>query len=63
MSEKGKSSRARSRKRKETGPLTAAGLISFYESYRGKVEISPTTLVILSAVLAALVVVVRALVH
>ena len=63
MSEKGKSSRTRSRRRRESGPLTAAGLISFYENYRGKIEISPTTLVIASAALAAVVVALRALIH
>ncbi|MGC9210153.1 MAG: preprotein translocase subunit Sec61beta [Acidilobus sp.] len=62
MSERGER-KARSRKRKEAGPLTAAGLVAFYENYRGKVEISPTTLLIISAVIAAAVILARALFH
>ncbi|MGC9071786.1 MAG: preprotein translocase subunit Sec61beta [Acidilobus sp.] len=62
MSERGRR-KTRSRKRKETGPLTAAGLVAFYENYKGKVEISPTTLLVISAAIAAAAVLARALVH
>ncbi len=59
----GKAGSSKSRKRKESGPMTAAGLVAFYQSYKGKIEISPTTMIIASAVLAATVVVLRLLVH
>ncbi len=55
--------RTRARKKKEAAPFTAAGLVAFYENYRGKVEISPTTLLIISAAVAAAAIVARALVH
>ncbi len=61
MSEKSKKSS--SRKKKESGPLTAAGLVAFYENYKSKVEISPTSLVIISAVIAAAVVIARIVIH
>ncbi len=49
---------ARSRKsRRQSGPMTAAGLISFYDEYEGKVKISPTTLVLLAAIYTVLIVV------
>lgn len=54
---------ASSKKRKESGPLTAAGLVAFYENYKSKIEISPTTLVIVSAVVAAAVIIARMVVH
>lgn len=61
MSEKTR--KTRTRKKKEAAPFTAAGLVAFYENYRGKVEISPTTLLIISAAVAAIVVIARSLVH
>ncbi len=36
------------RKRKTTGPVTAAGLVRFFEDVEAKVTISPTTIVILA---------------
>ncbi len=44
------------KKRKQSGPMTAAGLISFYDEYEGKVKISPTTLILLSGIYALIVV-------
>lgn len=43
------------RRRRQGGPMTAAGLISFYDEYEGKIKISPTTLVVLSAIYALIV--------
>jgi len=47
---------ARKRKR-EGGPMSAAGLIAFYDEYEGKVKMSPITLVLASTVFAVIVVV------
>ncbi|MCE4599232.1 MAG: preprotein translocase subunit Sec61beta [Desulfurococcales archaeon] len=46
-----------SRRRRQSGPMTAAGLISFYDEYEGKIKMSPTTLVLIAAVYAVIVVV------
>ncbi len=43
------------KRRKQSGPMTAAGLIAFYEEYEGKVKISPTTLVLLAAAFTVIV--------
>ena len=45
-----------SRRRRTGGPMTAAGLISFYEEYEGQVKMSPTTVVLVSAIFAFIVV-------
>jgi len=45
------------KKRKQSGPMTAAGLIAFYEEYEGKIKISPTTLVLIATAFAAIVVI------
>ena len=37
--------------------MTAAGLISFYDEYEGKIKMSPTALIVLSAVFAMTVVI------
>ncbi|GBF08611.1 preprotein translocase subunit SecG [Aeropyrum pernix] len=48
---------ARRRRERRATPVTAAGLLSFYEEYEGKVKISPTIVVgaaiLVSAVVAA----------
>ncbi len=44
------------RKKKQSGPMTAAGLISFYDEYEGKVKMSPTTLIMIAALYAIIVV-------
>ena len=44
------------RRRRQSGPMTAAGLISFYEEYEGRIKMSPTTLILVSAIYALLVV-------
>ncbi len=58
-----KKSTSSSKKRKESGPLAAAGLVAFYENYKSKIEISPTSLVIISALIAAAVIIARMVVH
>ncbi|MFP3162024.1 MAG: preprotein translocase subunit Sec61beta [Acidilobus sp.] len=62
MPEREKSEK-RARKKKTSGPLAAAGLVAFYENFHSKVEISPTTLVVISAAIATAVVLARAIVH
>ncbi|MCE4600612.1 MAG: preprotein translocase subunit Sec61beta [Desulfurococcales archaeon] len=47
---------AKKRKR-EGGPMSAAGLIAFYDEYEGKIKMSPTTLVLASTIFAAIVVI------
>jgi len=44
------------RKRKQSGPMTAAGLISFYDEYEGKIKMSPLTLVLIATIYALVVV-------
>jgi preprotein translocase subunit Sec61beta len=44
------------KRRKQGGPMTAAGLISFYDEYEGKIRISPVTLVLFSGIYALLIV-------
>ncbi len=44
------------RRKRTGGPMSAAGLISFYEEYEGAIKISPTTVIILSAVFTFIVV-------
>ncbi|MGC9111880.1 preprotein translocase subunit Sec61beta [Acidilobus sp.] len=58
-----KKSASSGKKRKESGPLAAAGLMAFYENYKSKIEISPTSLVIISAMVAAAVIIARMVVH
>ncbi len=48
---------ARSRRGRQSGPMTAAGLISFYDEYEGKIKISPTTLILAASIYAIIVVV------
>ncbi len=45
------------KRNRQSGPMTAAGLISFYDEYEGKVKISPTTLVIVASAFTVIVVV------
>ncbi len=44
------------KRRRQSGPMTAAGLISFYEEYEGRIKMSPTTLILVSSIYALLVV-------
>lgn len=43
--------------RRQSGPMTAAGLISFYDEYEGKFKMSPTALVVISAAYAMLIII------
>lgn len=45
------------RSKRQSGPMTAAGLISFYDEYEGKFKMSPTALIVLSAAYAMLIIV------
>ena len=44
------------RRRRTGGPMTAAGLISFYEEYEGQIKISPTTVILMASAFAFIVV-------
>jgi len=44
------------KKKRQGGPMTAAGLIAFYDEYEGKIKISPTTLVLAAGIYALIVV-------
>ncbi len=50
-------SAAKRRRERRAAPITAAGLLSFYEEYEGKIKVSPTVVVgaalLLSAIVAA----------
>ncbi|MFP3144027.1 MAG: preprotein translocase subunit Sec61beta [Caldisphaera sp.] len=49
----------KSSKKKQTSPMTSAGLIAFYEDYDSKIEISPMTLIIISVAIAIIVIFAR----
>ncbi|HEU97983.1 MAG TPA: preprotein translocase subunit Sec61beta [Fervidicoccus fontis] len=53
------SSKSKERKKKPSGLMSAAGLISFYEDTDTKFSISPTVVVIISIVFVAAVVALR----
>lgn len=45
------------RRRRTGGPMSAAGLISFYEEYESGIKISPTTVIMLSTLFTFIVVI------
>jgi len=45
-----------SKRRRQSGPMTAAGLISFYDEYEGKIKMTPTALVFLAGIFAFMVI-------
>jgi preprotein translocase subunit Sec61beta len=49
------------RKKKGSGPMTAAGLVAFYEDYEGKIKLSPIAIVVISIVFSLAVIVAHAL--
>jgi len=49
------------KKRRTGGPMSAAGLISFYDEYEEKLRLSPTTIVVVSIAFTALVILAHAL--
>ncbi len=44
------------RRRRQAAPMSAAGLISFYEEYEGKIKLSPTAVIGVALVFSALIV-------
>ncbi len=46
---------SRKRSKRQSGPMTAAGLISFYDEYEEKVRVSPMTIVIISIIYAVII--------
>jgi len=44
------------RRRRQAAPMSAAGLISFYEEYEGKIKLSPTAVIGIALLFSALVV-------
>lgn len=45
------------RKRRQAAPMSAAGLISFYEEYEGKIKLSPITIVGIALAFSAIIIV------
>ncbi|MCE4603919.1 MAG: preprotein translocase subunit Sec61beta [Aeropyrum sp.] len=45
----------RRRRERRAAPVTAAGLLSFYEDYEGKIKVSPTIVIMAAVGLSALV--------
>ncbi len=54
-----KSAKKKERKRKPSGPMTAAGLISFYEDTDAKIKLTPTWIFVISVGFVALVLALR----
>ncbi len=57
-----KSVKKKERKRKPGGPITAAGLISFYEDTEAKIKLTPTWIFIISVGFVCLVLALRLLI-
>lgn len=49
------------RRRRHAGPMSAAGLISFYDEYEGKIKLSPTALTMIALLFTIMVILARAL--
>jgi len=52
---------SRKRGRRQGGPMTAAGLISFYDEYEERIRVSPTTIVLITAIYIVIVALARLL--
>jgi len=50
-----------SKKKKPSGPMSAAGLISFYEDLESPLKITPTQAILIAVAFAAAVVALRAI--
>ncbi|MCE4617077.1 MAG: preprotein translocase subunit Sec61beta [Desulfurococcales archaeon] len=61
MAKKSKGKKGKGKSKKPSGPMTAAGLISFYEEYEGQVKMSPAALIAVSIIFTAIVMIARAL--
>lgn len=48
-----------SKKKKPSGPMSAAGLVSYYEDLESIIKITPTQVVIITVVFATLIVALR----
>ncbi|MGB9830868.1 MAG: preprotein translocase subunit Sec61beta [Fervidicoccus fontis] len=55
------SSKSKEKKKKPSGLMSAAGLISFYEDTSTKITITPTTIIIISIAFIGIVVALRVL--
>jgi len=55
------SRKAKERRKKPTGPLSAAGLVSFYEDFEARVKLTPSRVFVLTVAFVALVVGLRLL--
>ena len=55
------SSKKKERKKKPGGPMTAAGLISFYEDTEAKIKITPTWIFIVTVSFVGIVLALRLL--
>ncbi|AFH42948.1 MULTISPECIES: preprotein translocase subunit Sec61beta [Fervidicoccus] len=55
------SSKSKEKKKKPSGLMSAAGLISFYEDTSAKITITPTTIIIISIAFIGIVVALRVL--
>ncbi|MBE9391496.1 preprotein translocase subunit Sec61beta [Fervidicoccus fontis] len=55
------SSKSKEKKKKPSGLMSAAGLISFYEDTGAKITITPTTIIIISIAFIGIVVALRVL--
>jgi preprotein translocase subunit Sec61beta len=49
------------RKRRGSGPMTAAGLVAFYEDYEEKFRLSPLAIVMISIIFSLAVILAHAL--
>jgi len=45
-----------SKRRRQAGPMSAAGLISYYEELEGKIKLTPTTVLLIALVFSIIVV-------
>ena len=60
MRGKGLPSKKKESKRKPGGPMTAAGLISFYEETESRIKLTPTWIFLISVMFVSVVVFLRA---
>lgn len=45
-----------SRRRRQAGPISAAGIIAFYEEYEGRIKLSPFSIIAIALAFTAIVV-------
>lgn len=49
------------RRKKGSGPMTAAGLVAFYEDYNEKFTLSPLAIVLISVIFTVIVIIAHAI--